>query len=175
MKKLIVSALAALSFGALSAADTDQYLWWMIDDKVKITNFDGTEGSLDGLTAKIAVDGGTTYLNLYDNSYDGVSFGKAVAATDVKDFDIFAGIGDYGYANSFIVELWNETTNTKEFTSEQMSYSALSAYIGSMKGMDTPSSVYSVKSFTAVPEPTSGLLLLLGVAGLALRRKNKKA
>lgn len=29
----------------------------------------------------------------------------------------------------------------------------------------------NVSSFTAVPEPTSGLLLLLGVAGLALRRK----
>jgi len=28
-------------------------------------------------------------------------------------------------------------------------------------------------SWTAVPEPTSGLLLLLGVAGLALRRKQK--
>ena len=33
------------------------------------------------------------------------------------------------------------------------------------------SSVASSGTFTAVPEPTSGLLLLLGVAGLALRRR----
>ena len=29
----------------------------------------------------------------------------------------------------------------------------------------------SAATWTAVPEPTSGLLLVLGVAGLALRRK----
>ena len=33
------------------------------------------------------------------------------------------------------------------------------------------SSVASSGTFTAVPEPTSGLLLLLGVAGLALKRR----
>ena len=33
--------------------------------------------------------------------------------------------------------------------------------------------VKATESFGAVPEPTSGLLLLLGVAGLALRRKQK--
>jgi hypothetical protein len=33
------------------------------------------------------------------------------------------------------------------------------------------STAYQSKDWAAVPEPTSGLLLLLGVAGLALRRK----
>jgi hypothetical protein len=30
---------------------------------------------------------------------------------------------------------------------------------------------FASSAYTAVPEPTSGLLLLLGMAGLALRRK----
>ena len=32
---------------------------------------------------------------------------------------------------------------------------------------------FATANYTAVPEPTSGLMLLLGVAGLALRRKQK--
>ena len=32
---------------------------------------------------------------------------------------------------------------------------------------------FATGNYTAVPEPTSGLMLLLGVAGLALRRKQK--
>ena len=31
--------------------------------------------------------------------------------------------------------------------------------------------VWAVKGFTAVPEPTSGMLFLLGLASLALRRR----
>ena len=65
-------------------------------------------------------------------------------------------------------------TSTKGFTTlDDASSSAASAAIGSQaaKGSKTSASWLSVKSSSSVPEPTSGLLVLLGVAGLALRRR----
>ena len=44
------------------------------------------------------------------------------------------------------------------------------AFFGSMTGTTT-ANTFLGSSWQSVPEPTSGLLLLLGVAGLALRRK----
>ena len=171
MKKFILSAMMALSCGVLFATDyigtTDMYLYWMIDE---------TAGGLDAndYTVKLAAssDNGQTaagYLYLYGNPGESAA---EYRVSDVKGLEAYAGIGELaGY--SFFVELWNDSSAVLK--SEVKSYSDLSGYISSMKGMSTPANAYGFSSFTAVPEPTSGLLLLLGVAGLALRRKNKKA
>ena len=42
------------------------------------------------------------------------------------------------------------------------------------KYAQAPYDIWSPKEFAAVPEPTSGLLLLIGGALLALRRKQRK-
>ena len=42
---------------------------------------------------------------------------------------------------------------------------------GKLTGMQSDSTVTSGSGWYAIPEPTSGLLLLIGVAGLALRRR----
>jgi hypothetical protein len=44
---------------------------------------------------------------------------------------------------------------------------------GSIEGVAQGSAITGWSEASAVPEPTTGLLLLLGVAGLALRRKQK--
>ena len=167
MKKLIVSALMALSCGVLFAEDTDMYLFWMIDSDA---TFDGQKGlDLTGYTARLS--DGQKYLNLYADV--GVSIGDYDSAKNVQQYDTLAGIGGYSDGSSFFVELLSG--GTLAYTSETMGYGDLGAYMSSMKGMAQPADTYGFKTFTAVPEPTSGLLLLLGVAGLALRRKNKKA
>ena len=168
MKKLIVSALMALSCGVLFAED--MYLCWMIDTGA---TFDVTPvGDLSKYTAKITSDG-QSYFNLYYEE-DGAlnDLGVSPYVSDVQGLDTLAGIT--GSESSFFVELYNEA-GTLAYTSETLNN--IGAYISSMKGMDRPADTYGFSTFkaSAVPEPTSGLLLLLGVAGLALRRKNKKA
>jgi len=50
-------------------------------------------------------------------------------------------------------------------------FSATSDGVTWLADDSTTRSAGTAGAWTAVPEPTSGLLLLLGVAGLALRRK----
>ena len=179
MKKLVIFALMALSCGVLFA-ETDMYLYWMIGADATFTDKSGqTVGKevLETMTAKIGYtyNGQDTYLDLYDSylnqfaaSTEGTAFGN------VFDFETFAGTFAQNDSYSFFVELANGSMTLR--SSDSASYSALMPYISSMKGQATPAAAYGFRTFTqAVPEPTSGLLLLLGVAGLALRRKNKKA
>lgn len=174
MKKLIVSALMALSCGVLCAADTeDMYLYWMIGDSVTFKDADGNvlTDQLGNYSARLS--NGDGYLPIYE-TIGGSSVQSYSDATDVQGWDMIAqvtGMED----KSFFIELFNES-GTTAYTSDPIAYRSLGAYISSMKGTARPADTYSgFTTFTSVPEPTSGLLLLLGVAGLALRRKNKKA
>lgn len=168
MKKLILSALMALPCGSLFAADTDMYLYWMINVEATFKDKSGEAETvaLRDYTARIS-NGNGGYLNLYTNP-GGTSYGQSVNAADASGWDMVAGIGDYS-SGSFLVELVKDSVVA--YQSESMSYAALAQYMSPMAGMAPPSDTYGFSSFTAVPEPTSGLLLLLGVAGLALRRR----
>lgn len=181
MKKIIMSALFALSCGGL-LADGDMYMYWMVESDSTVSKWGGAAGSISdiqGLYAKVAVAGSEgTYLSLYEQ-VGSDSYGNAIQVSDVlgESWPIFANLGSDYENSTFLIELWSEAEGgTKEYTSNPISYAATSQYFAQMKNNKaTPPVAYGFNSFTAVPEPTSGLLLLLGVAGLALRRKNKKA
>ena len=180
MKKLLAMSLM-LGVSCAFASD-DMYLYWMLDEPtlgesagsgeatVKIAQFNGTEWSKGGESG---------YLTMYYDTGSGksASGGTELAFSDISDASpVYAFMGSSGAdAYTYFVEIYNDSGI---YHSDGMSYSSLSAYISTIKsGMATPSDPMGVTAFTygAVPEPTSGLLLLLGVAGLALRRKNKKA
>ena len=65
--------------------------------------------------------------------------------------------------------------NGKTFTSDVKSISAQQSSTSTVNFGNMTSQTQNAANWAAadVPEPTSGLLLLLGVAGLALRRKQK--
>ena len=125
-------------------------------------------------------DGTTKYagtVNLYaviDGVDTLVSSATATAGAIKKDATEFnnASLAGGTYYDFFI----SYEDNGKTFTSamkEDVLAQATATVTVNFGNMATQTQNAANWSSAAVPEPTSGLLLLLGVAGLALRRKQK--
>lgn len=164
MTKLATAMVLALAADALFAVDS--YIYWMVDSSVS------SSYSYDYATIKVS--GSDSYLHMYDPGEDMLLDGPAgtkLAAGESGYFGAFdaSSMG----AASFLIELW-AGSEANSIASAILVYSTAktgdSIYTPGAAGGATP---YSVSGFAAVPEPTSGLLLLIGMAGLALRRKSR--
>lgn len=87
----------------------------------------------------------------------------AVAATTFSNDSL---IGGSNYTFFFTIE-----DNGKIFTSAEKTVGALATQTQNIAFGNMASQTQNASNWAAVPEPTSGLLMLLGMAGLALRRK----
>ncbi len=157
--------------------------------------FDSIGGEASDFAARVRVtggdiqDGAAVFLDLYIPGYgvdvDGGEYGV-----------LFSDVGGYwgagvptgnqspsgGYAAgtpeySFIIELGHIDSNddwTTVARSAPADYSSLGAYIHETFDLNPGQfAVWTPTSFVSVPEPPSGLLLLIGGALLALRRRNR--
>lgn len=88
----------------------------------------------------------------------------AVAATTFRN-DSLAGGNDYTFY--FVIE-----DAGKQFTSTTKTVGALATQTQNVQFGNMASATQNAGNWAAVPEPTSGLLMLLGMAGLALRRRH---
>lgn len=170
MKKLLT--IAALSV-ALAGFAEDQYFYWMIADEPTLPEGQAwTKGGTYYAKIKNGAGGmaGTDYMNLYDSPQDATPYGQGFEFVAGDSVQAFAGF-DSG-VTSFLVELYNSAAEgAKPIGYADLSVAAMRDYITQAGSMSTTVQPYAVGTFSAVPEPTSGLLLLLGVAGLALRRR----
>ncbi len=193
MKKLI---LAAAVIGAAVATQAATVKW----DSAKLFTAASAEGGFSTTAIKSAATGYlfTLTASEYDgfladynangnmkSVYDAYTKGKlGTAAQDGKTKTLSsalaltteAAVGDTVYGA--IIYTYHDDALDKDFYIANVATGTVGAESGLslmnlgtyFLGQDTGT---STGGWSAVPEPTSGLLMLLGIAGLALRRKQR--
>ena len=174
MKKAIVLFSAIAAFSLVQASE----LWWTVNDGSTSASIDGA--STAWTTAKLFA------------SNNGYNFGgtqiDSVSATDMSDWGFWeTDISSYSSsAYSFYVELYNSSSESigKSYVSLDapkqgaIAYNTLNnapinaIYDGNL--MNPTASAYTFTQFTTsdvIPEPSSGLMMLIGMIALGLKRK----
>ena len=195
-----IAALAATILTTGVASAEDDVLYWMIDDSATVTKTDGTEVGVSeflsnpvegsAFAARIRVTGESitedTFLDLYFPG-SGVDVGSGEYGVVFSTVGGYWGsgvptgnqspLGSYSAGSpeySFIIELGNIDSSdnwTTVATSAATAYSDLADYIYQAFDLSpSPAAVWTPTTFN-VPEPSGGLLTLMGVALLALRRR----
>ena len=165
MKRIVFAFIAAL---ALDAMATDSYLYWIVSDT---GDYDNTWEY-----ARISGNDGNSYLNLY-NGDTGAALtlggGTRATKTEAMDVGLYANIGSQ-LGSTYLVELlWGETT----VATTSLDGGSLASYLTSslLSPAGSPKAVGGFTATGVVPEPTSGMLSLFGLALLALRRRRQFA
>ena len=181
MKKLI------LIVGVISAAfaANASYLYWQVSEGAYTETYDSAKlifaneytdnwGEYEAKSNVGAYDSNGTYRQ-YQTAKE-----KVQAISDVA---YVADIGDLGSGNySYWVELYNNDTRValsqiQHITNYQENgapfvYASTDALTTSLSEVAT-AAVWHSGGYTAVPEPTSAVLMLFGAAFLGLKRKNR--
>ena len=185
MKKLMIAAAIVCAAAMSQAAAIN----WGTSDVTKGVAVAGVtdNGDYNATGSNLKGNSALTYvLSLYDTE-SGELVGKgsgsvAFAGSKKVSTLINTGGGVAGTTYDYVLEITGTQTDLASKESTAYDYSAAkiaSSQSGQLRladngtttfGIASPTS-WTVSGITAVPEPTSGLLLLLGVAGLALRRR----
>ena len=187
--KLLLAMLAGL-FGLVASADV---LYWQVNNDAAVANAKGGDYAYALLRAtdgESATDGNQYYVNTHLTSSGG-SLSGAIAKSVFSDTSTYLGgvltsesiqllSGEQTFAGnlsslSFFIELYDSLGNWVGETSSLQSYQdlvnsgAISGFNANFKGVNA--AMGSTGGYRDVPEPTSGLLMLVGLGALALRRR----
>jgi len=162
IKSLLTGVLAAAAATSFADDSVDSYLYWM--PSTAIEDVYDRPNTIDYDYAMVSADGGSTYLTFYN---DTGSLNSQKIAPGMKGYSGFQSES----VSSFLFELY-KTGEDERVGWTTLNYGSAASYIFSDAMQREKTSVYTITS--AIPEPTSGLLVLLGAAALALRRRDAK-
>lgn len=156
MKKILIAfAIASMSFMSQAA-----YLYWQVQ----------SDDYTSSITEPSKVD--TAYLYAKKEGAADQKIGALKIGNSQEYYAI--DVSNYGSEYSFYVELVNYNSGAKDVLgySESVAYTTMknSGFILENPLSITSANVWHGSSYAA-PEPTSAMMILLGLAGLALKRK----
>jgi len=177
--------LAVIVFALLGYAAQASYLYWTVNESYTMENT-GASYTYNGAAPYEANTFQAARLMLYDsNNESATQLGNAAGYVTEEG----------GAQKSYAVDVSNYTAANYSFYIELLSYDA-NASSWSQVGATTKQTYTQLQSANVIyesdsllpvaaatwhgsgsmnaPEPTSAMLMLLGVAGLALRRKQRK-
>ncbi len=166
MKKVFL--LVAVLFGMMAVqADV---LYWQITNPTFVEDSMSFDDNIDTSLYTYATfytvdaDGKATALT---SSLNATTSSEVVSISGAPTY--YVDITDSYSANTFYIELYasNTTANDVYYRSESISYADIQNFTAGVENMKT----WNPSTFSAVPEPTSGMLLMLGAALLALKRR----
>ena len=161
MKKLMMAAAVGLGMLAARAELADRYFYWQVM---------AAESEFSYAKLYTLMDGEKSYFTIGDTAARAVASAEGGLTTE----SVFANLGKSDWAGyGFSVETYDDS-GVMVGISDLLGYAAIADYVFDYQQMMergvaglTPLGI----AVHDVPEPTGGLLLLLGLAGLALRRK----
>lgn len=168
--------LMTMVLGAFAAFADDSYLYWMVDTD------DGTAGEISYDSVRVRAfetDGGVDkgYLTLYYGNGAAVggdypnSVGKDLATAGLPFYASLASVA--GSSFSYVVELFNDGALVGQSESLLFTDAMAQNYVATVTSTGTFPAMasWAAGGYSSVPEPNSALLIVLGCAALALRRK----
>ena len=164
MKKIIT----ILAVGVALVANAD-YIYWMVDTpEASGVDIYGNPATFEWTDAVLSVDG---------NQIGTLSSSDAAIYNDLGAYAYATISPSYSDSSTFMIELYSSTVHDSSTWMARTSSStdALRAYIFGDNSMSVmPASAFGLGATYAVPEPTSGLLFLVGGMLLGLKRRRQK-
>ena len=163
MKKLMIAAFAIMAAVAANAASTS----WELSAKsiIDVDNVASSKCSADlAITLYAAEASSGNWFVVSDMSKSVATTAAGKIAGTVFASDLFTSGNDYDFY--FTITSQNSKGQNVTFTSTTVTIGATGVGIADL-GFGSQAG----QTWQSVPEPTSGLLLILGMAGLALRRQ----